>query len=253
MSCCLSAAFSASSRLLDLKTATIKFRASRSRATIAITVSQFFHPCNADEVFGTHNTKRPSRKLPPSSSMTASSARRTRSNSRSSRERRPLKKSGLYLLPVSHIDKKQCSPEEAQAVGDLVRAILAGDPTWIDREGQEKPVTLDDIVIITATMRRSSRFGSTFRARVSAPLTNSRARKPRSRSIRPQRRGTRIRPLGCSSSTASTGSTSRPRAPNAHQCGRRLNWRALLAANSRWPSRSLPRDSEGGWHGLRAP
>ena len=30
-----------------------------------------------------------------------------------------------------------------------MRAILAGNPTWIDRDGQEKPVTLKDIVIIT--------------------------------------------------------------------------------------------------------
>jgi superfamily I DNA and/or RNA helicase len=30
-----------------------------------------------------------------------------------------------------------------------VRKILAGHPTWVDREGQEKPMTLDDIVIIT--------------------------------------------------------------------------------------------------------
>ena len=61
----------------------------------------------------------------------------------------PITKSGLYLLPVGHSGNQNCSPEEAQAVSDLVRAILAGTPTWVDREGQEKPLTLGDIVIIT--------------------------------------------------------------------------------------------------------
>jgi len=60
-----------------------------------------------------------------------------------------LKQSGLYFLPVGHSGNQNCSPEEAQAVSDLVREILAGHPTWVDREGQEKPITLHDIVIIT--------------------------------------------------------------------------------------------------------
>jgi len=61
----------------------------------------------------------------------------------------PISGSGLYFLPVAHSGNQNCSPEEAQAVGDLVRAMLAGNATWVDREGQEKPITLDDIVIIT--------------------------------------------------------------------------------------------------------
>jgi uncharacterized protein len=61
----------------------------------------------------------------------------------------PVSGSGLYFLPVVHDGNQNCSPEEAQAVGDLVRAILADKATWVDREGREKPVTLADIVIIT--------------------------------------------------------------------------------------------------------
>lgn len=60
-----------------------------------------------------------------------------------------IEKSGLYFVPVAHSGNQNCSPEEALAVGDLVRAVLAGNPTWINREGQEKPMTLADIVIIT--------------------------------------------------------------------------------------------------------
>lgn len=60
-----------------------------------------------------------------------------------------MQKSGLYYLPVEHSGNQNCSAEEARAVSRFVRAILAGHATWVDREGQEKPVTLDDIVIIT--------------------------------------------------------------------------------------------------------
>jgi uncharacterized protein len=61
----------------------------------------------------------------------------------------PVNGFGLYFMPVAHNGNQNCSPEEAQAVGHLVRAILAGDATWIDREGLEKPIALNDIVIIT--------------------------------------------------------------------------------------------------------
>ena len=61
----------------------------------------------------------------------------------------PVSGSGLYFLPVAHSGNQNCSPEEAQAVGNLVRTILDGNATWVDRERKETPVTLDDIVIIT--------------------------------------------------------------------------------------------------------
>jgi uncharacterized protein len=61
----------------------------------------------------------------------------------------PVNASGLYFLPVEHNGNQNCSPEEAQAVGHLVRAIIGDNATWVDRDGQEKPITVDDIVIIT--------------------------------------------------------------------------------------------------------
>jgi len=61
----------------------------------------------------------------------------------------PISKPGLYFLPVPHGGNQNCSPEEAQAIGKLVRAILDSKATWVDRDGTEKPITLDDIVIIT--------------------------------------------------------------------------------------------------------
>jgi uncharacterized protein len=61
----------------------------------------------------------------------------------------PISGFGLCYLPVVHNGNQNCSPEEAAVVGDLVRAILDSKSTWVDREGQEKPITLDDMIIIT--------------------------------------------------------------------------------------------------------
>jgi len=55
---------------------------------------------------------------------------------------------GLRFLPVEHSGNQNSSFEEADAVAGLVEEVLSGEPTWIDREGQENPLTLEDILII---------------------------------------------------------------------------------------------------------
>ena len=60
----------------------------------------------------------------------------------------PISSAGLYFLPVEHEGNQNCSPEEAQAIETLVNQILASSASWVDRCGNEKPVTLDDILII---------------------------------------------------------------------------------------------------------
>ena len=45
---------------------------------------------------------------------------------------------------------QNCSPEEAAAdQRRLSNGILESGATWVDRDGEEKPITFDDIVIIT--------------------------------------------------------------------------------------------------------
>ena len=60
-----------------------------------------------------------------------------------------IDESGVYFLPVAHSGNQNNSPEEARAIADLVNEIIADGTTWIDREGREKLITLDDILIIT--------------------------------------------------------------------------------------------------------
>jgi predicted RecB family nuclease len=61
----------------------------------------------------------------------------------------PICGSGLRYLPVIHHGNQNCSPEEASAIGALVEGILRSKAMWVDREGRQKPITLDDIIIIT--------------------------------------------------------------------------------------------------------
>jgi predicted RecB family nuclease len=61
----------------------------------------------------------------------------------------PISGSGLYFLAAEHNGNQNYSPEEAEAVDSLVRAILASKATWIDRGGREEPITVGDVIIIT--------------------------------------------------------------------------------------------------------
>jgi superfamily I DNA and/or RNA helicase len=56
--------------------------------------------------------------------------------------------SGLRYLPVAHSGNQSACPEEADAIRDLVREILTSKATWVDREGGEQTIGLDDILII---------------------------------------------------------------------------------------------------------
>src|SRR5215471_4557084 len=55
MSSCLSAAFSAASRLLGLKNEAPRFKRKNISATITADVKRFCHQIKTDEVFGTHS------------------------------------------------------------------------------------------------------------------------------------------------------------------------------------------------------
>lgn len=55
---------------------------------------------------------------------------------------------GLRYLPVPTEGNQSASPEEADAIQALVGEILSGSTTWVDREGTERPITLNDILII---------------------------------------------------------------------------------------------------------
>ncbi|MDY6946019.1 MAG: TM0106 family RecB-like putative nuclease, partial [Pseudomonadota bacterium] len=55
---------------------------------------------------------------------------------------------GLRYLPVLHEGNQNSSPEEALAIVRLVEETLAARASWIDREGGERDLALEDILII---------------------------------------------------------------------------------------------------------
>jgi superfamily I DNA and/or RNA helicase len=55
---------------------------------------------------------------------------------------------GLRFLPVTHEGNQSSSPEEADQVRDLVADIRGSGAFWIDRNGVERDVTLEDILVI---------------------------------------------------------------------------------------------------------
>ena len=60
----------------------------------------------------------------------------------------PLSGSGLRFLPVNHTGNQNSSPEEADRIQALVQEMLGNNSAWIDRDGVERQLTLDDILII---------------------------------------------------------------------------------------------------------
>ncbi|MCE8532260.1 TM0106 family RecB-like putative nuclease [Ruegeria pomeroyi] len=61
----------------------------------------------------------------------------------------PISGSGLRYIPVPHSGNQSYSIEEADATAQLVTDILESTPRWIDRDGQEHALGLEDILIIT--------------------------------------------------------------------------------------------------------
>jgi predicted RecB family nuclease len=61
----------------------------------------------------------------------------------------PLRGAGLRFLPVRHEGNQSSSPEEADKAFLLVRKLLDNGSSWIDPDGHEHPLRLDDVLIIT--------------------------------------------------------------------------------------------------------
>ena len=61
----------------------------------------------------------------------------------------PVGGAGLRFVPVEHHGNTNCSPEEAAVLAKLVNEVLESGATWTDRHGTVRPLTLEDVLIIT--------------------------------------------------------------------------------------------------------
>jgi len=55
---------------------------------------------------------------------------------------------GVRFLPAIHVGNTSESPEEAEIVAGLVRALVEGGSTWTDKTGTERRLTWDDVLIV---------------------------------------------------------------------------------------------------------
>jgi predicted RecB family nuclease len=62
----------------------------------------------------------------------------------------PLTGTGMRYLAVAHAGNQSESPEEADAIAALVRALVEGPSTWTDRHGQRGLLRLGDILVVAA-------------------------------------------------------------------------------------------------------
>ena len=60
----------------------------------------------------------------------------------------PVQGSGLRYLPVAHDGNQSASPEEANMVQTLVTTLIEEGAAWIDKDGEEQRLQLEDILII---------------------------------------------------------------------------------------------------------
>jgi superfamily I DNA and/or RNA helicase len=109
---------------------------------------------------------------------------------------------GLRYVPVDHTGNQNCSPEEAVAISDLVQSMLASSATWVDADGEEKPLTLHDIMVITPYNAQVFEMQQRLLGAHVGTLISSRARKPPSPSTPRLRRAMLMRRAEWSSCTA---------------------------------------------------
>jgi predicted RecB family nuclease len=59
-----------------------------------------------------------------------------------------LPSAGVMLIESDHERADNESIEEARLVAEVVRGIVEGGSTWVDRHGSERPITYDDVLIV---------------------------------------------------------------------------------------------------------
>src|SRR5205807_9147098 len=55
----------------------------------------------------------------------------------------------LWFIPVEHEGNQNACPEEAEQVVEVVESLLTPQVMWVDKDGEQRRLTLDDILIVT--------------------------------------------------------------------------------------------------------
>ncbi len=60
----------------------------------------------------------------------------------------PFSGAGLWFVPVAHEGNQSHSAEEVERVAAIVEFLTQDGTTWTDRKGHQRPLTLDDLLIV---------------------------------------------------------------------------------------------------------
>jgi uncharacterized protein len=66
---------------------------------------------------------------------------------------------GLFHVPVDHEGNQNSSSEEAGLVAAIYESLVAPGVTWTNRDGETKPLTVDDILIVAPYNAQVSEIG----------------------------------------------------------------------------------------------
>jgi uncharacterized protein len=64
--------------------------------------------------------------------------------------RPPIAGAGLRYVPVTHRGNQTESPEEADAIAEIVRSLVEGETWWTDRHGARRRLALEDVLVVAA-------------------------------------------------------------------------------------------------------
>ncbi|MHB1344052.1 MAG: TM0106 family RecB-like putative nuclease [Thermoleophilia bacterium] len=74
----------------------------------------------------------------------------------------PFTGAGLRFVSVDHEGNQNSSPEEAAALADLLEPVRRGDVRWTDKNGAERSLTLDDILVVAPYNAQVGEIGRSF-------------------------------------------------------------------------------------------
>jgi uncharacterized protein len=60
-----------------------------------------------------------------------------------------LGQSGLWFVPVHHEGNQNASAEEVECIADLIGSLMQPSVKWIDDQGQSRPLTWDDVLVVS--------------------------------------------------------------------------------------------------------
>lgn len=60
----------------------------------------------------------------------------------------PFDGAGLRFVPVTHSGNSSEAPEEVETIAAVVHTLFDSDPRWVDADGDEHPVRIDDVLVV---------------------------------------------------------------------------------------------------------